>query len=52
MGGGDVVEIVEMVEMYLQNKYTKTRLSASLLAGGTTLVSQGYNLAQGQFANL
>ena len=24
MGGGDVVEMLEMVEMYLQNKYTKT----------------------------
>ena len=24
MGGGGVVEMVEMVEMYLHNKYTKT----------------------------
>ena len=26
MGGGGVVEMVEMVEMYLQNKYTKTQI--------------------------
>ena len=30
MGGGDVVEMVEMVEMYLQNKYTKTPFFGSL----------------------
>ena len=27
-------------------------LSASLLDGGTTLVTQGYSLVQGQFTNL
>jgi hypothetical protein len=31
MGGGGVVEIVEMMEMYLQNKYTKTPLYESPL---------------------
>jgi hypothetical protein len=30
MGGGGVVEMVEMVEMYLQNKYTKTPPSTVL----------------------
>ena len=25
MGGGGVVEVVEVVEVYLQNQYTKTR---------------------------
>ena len=25
MGGGGVVEVVEVLEVYLQNKYTKTR---------------------------
>ena len=33
MGGGDVVEMVEMVEMYLQNKYTKIQKGGLGLMG-------------------
>ena len=29
MGGGGVVEVVEVVEVYLQNQYTKTQNSMS-----------------------
>ena len=35
MGGGGVVEVVEVVEVYLQNKYTKTLHTRTLATVGS-----------------